>query len=171
MERKVRKNTRLKNYDYANPGLYFITLCCKDMACLFGNISDGKFYPNAAGKIVYDSWLESEQVRKDISLHEFVIMPNHFHAIVEIKDCRGSLSEPSDVERSINTKLGSVVAGFKSSVTKRVREARNQKNFQVWQRNYHDHVIRNEEALEKIQEYVINNPVKWELDRYYIARD
>ena len=164
MDGPKRKNLRLSHYDYSESGYYFITICSHHMKCIFGNISDSNMYLTEVGNIIEQSWKQSSKLRQNISLHEFVIMPNHFHAIVEIKEL---LSNSSLLTDNRKTKLGDIVKGFKSSVTGSARRLHGLDRMIIWQRGYHEHVIRNEESLMKIKEYVINNPLKWELDRYY----
>jgi len=81
-----RRSIRLKRYDYSSEGLYFITICTYKEQCIFGEIMNKKMHLNAAGKIAFNEWIKSGEIRSEIYLDEFVVMPNHFHAIVEIKN-------------------------------------------------------------------------------------
>lgn len=190
-----RRSIRLKNYDYSQEGLYFITICCQNKEHLFGKIENNVMILNPIGEIVKQCWEETPKIRTNVVLHQFVIMPNHFHAIIEISHCRGVLNTPYNNETncnnildmpnnnfSINDKnnlneiqkgednsplrspsqtLGSIVRGFKSAVSKNA-------GFSVWQRNYHEHIIRNEQSYFKIAEYIENNILKWEEDCFYL---
>jgi REP element-mobilizing transposase RayT len=123
---------------------------------------------NPHGKIVRDEWNKTSQIRKNISLDEFVIMPNHFHGILIISDCRGTMHRAPTKELFGNPVSGSmptIVRSFKSSVTRQINLSQPFNN-PVWQRGYYEHIIRNENSLKKIRNYIINNPLKWALDEY-----
>ncbi len=204
-----RRSIRLKGYDYSADGLYFITICTKDKNHYFGRVIDGKMILNERGQIVNNEWLNTINVRKDeVILHDYIVMPNHFHAIVEI--CRGGVSHTPQLHthpshtpplhtpddgltsnngvcdttnngacdttnngacdakdrgvcdtplRSPSKTLGAIVRGFKSAVTKQI-------GFPIWQRNYHEHIIRNTNAFTKISNYIRNNPAQWHTDMF-----
>ena len=212
-----RRSIRLKGYDYSADGLYFITICTKERNHYFGRVIDGKMVLNERGQIVKNEWLNTINVRKDeVILHEYIVMPNHFHAIIEI--CRRGVSHTPQIHtpqshtpqshtpqshtpqshtpqshtpddglttsdrgvcdtidrgvcdtidrgvcntplRSPSKTLGSIVRGFKSAVTKQI-------GFPVWQRNYHEHIIRNTNAFTKISNYILNNPAQWHCDMF-----
>ena len=158
-----RRSIRLRDYDYSHSGLYFITICTKDKTPMFGKIVDNEIILNQNGQIVQDCWLKTEQIRPNIILGEFIVMPNHFHAIFAISDflCQNVLNIPANTSinnsgvsntplQSPSQTVGAIVRGFKSSVTKHI-------GFSVWQRNYHEHIIRNENSLQTISEYIINS--------------
>jgi REP element-mobilizing transposase RayT len=169
-----RRSIRLPEYDYSREGAYFITLCVHNREWLFGEIVDGEMRLNEYGEIMRDVWLETSTIRPNVELSEWVVMPNHFHAIVIITR-RGVLQyAPTDIPTSIHPKLqspsqtiGAIVRGFKSAVTKRINEIRATPGMPVWQRNYWEHVIRNEKSFHDIAAYIINNPSKWEMDTLY----
>lgn len=163
---KKRRSNRLKHYDYAANGAYFVTICTHNRECLFGEIVDGEMVLHRSGKIVVDEWLRTAEIRNEIELDEWVVMPNHFHAIVFIVNpCRGDRPVAPTMPCGPKPKfIGSLMAGFKSSVTKRINALRNTSGQPVWQRNYHDHIIRNETDLDRVCEYIQNNPLEWELD-------
>ena len=127
---------------------------------MFGYIDSGEMYLNALGEMVYDEWLNTMNIRKDeVVLHEFVVMPNHIHAIIEIcaGDGRGVLHTPL---RSPSRTVGAIVRGFKGAVTKKAGQ-------HIWQRNYFEHIIRSGESYQLIAEYIISNPTRWNIDRFY----
>lgn len=155
--KKHRRSIRLRDYDYSQMGLYFITLCCHHRAPLFGRVEAGDMILNAVGQIAHEQWLETAKMRSAICLHEFVIMPNHMHGIVEIVSMDGD--KPAT--------LGDVVRGYKSAVTKMARLLFDEQGLVVWQRNYYEHIIRNEQAHEKITQYIANNPSQWANDTYF----
>jgi REP element-mobilizing transposase RayT len=167
----VRKSTRLVEYDYSSVGGYFITLVTYDRLHLFGEIIAGIMQSNPLGQIVAEEWLRSPMIRKEITLDEWCLMPNHFHAIVMINENGQSPAKKPDFKEKgqfQQTKsLGSFVAGFKSAVTKRINETRQTPGIPVWQRNYYDHIIRDEDDLDRIRNYIASNSLKWELDKEY----
>ena len=128
---------------------------------------------NEYGKIVVEEWLKTAQIRKEIELVGHIVMPNHFHAIVFINGDAGErpLAPTPDVKGIQPRSIGALVAGFKSSVTRRTNEARKSPGDPVWQRNYHEHIIRNEEQLNKIRDYVEANPACWAEDEENPEKD
>jgi putative transposase len=172
-EYSQRHSPRLKTYDYSSSGAYFITLCTLNRECMFGGIIDDRMLLNANGEIVLKEWLKTPEIRREIKLDEYVVMPNHFHAVVFI-DGRGDrpVARPDNQDvvspgqsRLKPASIGAFVGGFKSSVTVRINEIRQTPNLPVWQRNYYEHVIRNEDELNEIRQYISTNPLKWALDR------
>lgn len=186
-----RNSIRLREYDYTRAGGYFVTICTFGRECLFGDVVDGLMRLNEFGKIVHEEWLKSADIRKEVSLDSFVIMPNHMHGIILIKDNVGAhgvcpmndmngvvgahgmrpdsmdITTDGALSRAPLRKpksLGAFVAGFKSAVTKRINAIRNNPGCPVWQRNYYEHVTRNDDDLNQIRQYIMNNPMKWELD-------
>jgi len=169
-----RRSIRLKGYNYSQAGTYFVTICTHNRECIFGTILDDKMRLNDVGQMVQASWEQLPQ-RFPIELDAYVVMPNHFHAIVIIvgaplvgaPDRAGTRRAGT---RPAPTMLGDIIGAFKSITTNEcirgVREF-NWPHFdkRLWQRNYYEHVIRNEEALNRIREYILNNPLRWMLDR------
>lgn len=189
-----RRSIRLKGYDYAQEGLYFITICCQDRAYLFGKILNGEMILNDAGKMVVYEWLKLTERFENIQLHEYVVMPNHFHAIFQIvgaplvvdPDQKKSGGQPQGIAPTeidfrdgqpqgiaptgIAPTVGDIIGAFKSIVTVeyiRGIKSLNWKPFnkRLWQRNYWEHIIRTERAYQTISNYIINNPRKWESDK------
>lgn len=193
-----RKSIRKKGYDYAQKGLYFITINCYHRTCLFGEIHQGKMILNPAGKIALTCWLEIPQHFPNVVLHEYVIMPNHVHGIIEITSGAKSLVATVDGDtvdgalvrandysplqvpipestpecmhtpvsipggahpatfRSPSKTIGSMVRGFKIGVTKWMRQ--HTSIHSVWQRNYHEHIIRTNLDYYRISRYIRENP-------------
>ena len=187
-----RRSIRLKGYDYSQAGMYFVTICCQDRVCHFGKIENGEMILNDFGKIAIDEWLKTAEIRKTVILHEFIVMPNHFHGIIEITNMRdvGALratplrettSLPvirpysrTDVKNeymsSISPKCGelaTIVRAFKSAVTKQINELRNTRGEKLWQRDYWENIIRNEQSYQRIANYIIDNPASWNNDKFY----
>jgi len=165
-----RRSIRLRHYNYSKSGLYFVTICTHGRLPLFGNIVAGEMILNRAGLAVETCWRNIANHFTWINADEFVVMPSHVHGIVNI--CARDGGEPQAVEKDIlplqhgaSCTIGSVVRGFKVGVTKWFRK--NTDIHQVWQRNYHEHIIRNEESYLKIVEYIQTNPQRWTEDRYH----
>ena len=171
-----RKSIRLKEYDYSSLGEYFVTMCTYQRECLFGEIVNDEMILNPLGLIVQEEWLRTQVIRFEIELDEFVIMPNHLHGIIIVKDdpqimvgthgrasLRGIYRQDASLRRQPRS-LGSIIAGFKSAATKRINEERNMPRSPVWQSRFYEHVIRNEKDLNNVREYIINNPMQWHVD-------
>ncbi|TMA89284.1 MAG: transposase [Deltaproteobacteria bacterium] len=160
-----RQSLRLKDYDYSGPGAYFVTICTRDRLPLFGDIVEGRMRLTEYGRIVSQEWEISATIRQELTLDAFVVMANHVHGVVIIKESNvgatgGSSIRPGPHQRS----LGSFLSGFKSATTKRINDLQRTSGL-VWQRNYYEHVIRNEQSLHRIREYIATNPARWDFDR------
>ena len=142
-----RKNPRLKQYDYATENYYFVTICTGEKKCIFGSLNN----MNIFGKFAEEGLLLIETHFPTVKVDKFIIMPNHVHAIIILSDGK--------------VKLTTVVGSYKSYVTKKIHEI--SPDIQVWQTSFHDHVIRNQQAYEKIWNYIEYNPTKWEEDCFY----
>ena len=230
-DKHQRRSIRLKGYDYSSAGLYFITICCQNRISRFGHIENGTMILNEFGRVANDEWLNTPNIRKNIQLGEFIIMPNHMHGIIRILHAAefnlpngtGELHSPQSIElnppqsielnspqsielhspkskemdspqskefnqsdhegicktpphspqprqsrhtpQSPSQTIGAIVRGYKSSVTKQLKSLGF--NDKLWQRNYHEHIIRNDKAHENISNYIINNPQKWYNDKFY----
>ncbi|MEB3883672.1 transposase [Lyngbya sp. CCY1209] len=164
-DRHHRRSIRLPGYDYSQSGWYFVTICSYKKQCIFGDIKVGKICLNYIGTIVREEWLKSAQMRQEVELDEWIIMPNHIHGIVVIVN--GDLdTNGAQALRSYKKprSLSSFIGGFKSSVTKRIKEFSQQPSPPVWQRNYYESIVRNERHLNQIRQYIIDNPQKWDED-------
>jgi REP element-mobilizing transposase RayT len=163
-----RRSIRLPGYDYSQAGAYFVTLVTWQRESLFGEVVNGEMILNDVGKIVQEEWLRSEQIRDELRLDVYVVMPNHFHGIVILNGDVGATGRSplhDDVPRGPAPKsLGALIAGFKSSVSKRINILRETSGIPVWQRNYYEHVIRNEHEFRKIWNYIEANPANWQDD-------
>lgn len=163
---KHRKLNRLENYDYSQNGMYFITICTKNREYFFGEIKNGEIILNDTGKIIKKCWLDLPNHYKNCILDEWAIMPNHFHGIIEIRhDIVETGFKPVPTELINKThSLSEFIRGFKTFSSRRINEL-NGKNYFQWQRSFYDHIIRNDESLNKIREYIQINPKMWEQDR------
>ncbi len=155
-EKYNRKSIRLKGYDYSKPGLYFITICTKNHTCLFGEIFNGKIKLNDAGKMVEKWYYKIMGKFNNIKCRTMVIMPDHFHCIIEIK----KIGEP------VCLPLHTIVQWFKTMTTNEyIRGVKNENwkpfNKKLWQRNYYERIIRDKKSYEMISEYIVKNPMFW----------
>ena len=176
--KKGRKSLRLKNYDYAQDGLYFVTINCYNRLRIFGEIhfnEQEKFkvemHLSDAGKIANLCWLDIPNHFPNVVLHDYIIMPNHIHGIIELNNNAVGVEnlQPRNVEniqprrnefqKIIPGSLGSIVRGFKIGVTKWMRQ--NTDIHDVWQRNYYEVIINNDQAYNEISMYISNDPQKW----------
>ena len=175
-DRHHRRSIRMKNYDYAGEGLYFITICVNHHRCLLGRIENGVMIPNAAGTMMETEWLKMPERFPYTVLQEHVLMPNHFHGIVEILEsplcaCSSDTCTCS-TPPSKRAALGEMVGAFKSIVTgeyiKGVKEL-GWPRFagKLLQRNYWEHTIRSWDAFFNISYYININPKKWKQDRFF----
>ncbi len=190
-EKHHRRSIRLNGYDYSQSGAYFVTLCTYQKQCWFGEIRNSQMHLNQIGKIAAQEWLRTSQLRPEFQLDEWIVMPNHLHGIVLIKDGirldkndelragdvnsnilgirdaksnnLGARDAPLHRQQKPNS-LSSFVAGFKSAVTKRINLLRHNRDLSIWQRNYYESIIRDEKHLSHIREYILNNPKRWNDD-------
>ena len=172
-----RRSIRLREYDYSRPGLYFVTNIAYDREMFFGKIVNNKMILNEYGNIVRNWWLEIPNKFKNVNLDIFVVMPNHFHGIVQIisgNSIVGAIHE-SPLQKSSqqnktqrrNMLLSKMIGYFKMNSAKRINQKRNLQGISVWQRNYYEHIIRNENELWRIRKYIVENPVNWDNDQYF----
>jgi putative transposase len=180
-----RKNPRLTAYDYSDAGSYFLTICTRNHDSFFGIVQDGKMLFNDVSHIAIKCWQNLPERFRKVSLDEFVLMPNHFHGIINISDNKGVINHAPTGNRNefvgaqfiapkkydatdqgvINhaSTLGMIVRTFKALASRKIHlSGKDEFN---WQRNYYEHIIRNEDSLNYIREYIITNPLRWELDR------
>ncbi|MFI4912503.1 MAG: transposase [Sedimentisphaeraceae bacterium JB056] len=181
-----RRSIRLKGYDYSQAGGYFVTVCVEGRKCIFGEIAGGKMRMNEAGEIVAVQWRRTSDIRDEVVLGEWVVMPNHFHGIIFIRsdEMRDRGERPDRGDRRVARtgrerdahmggrpmgpkagSIGAIMAGFKAATTKRINVLSRTPSKKVWQRNYYEHIIRDNSDLDRIRKYIIDNPQRWELDR------
>jgi REP element-mobilizing transposase RayT len=169
------ESIRVTEWDYSSNGYYFVTICTKNQECFFGNVIDSKVVLTSIGEIARQYWQAIPEHFQEVKLDEFIVVPNHLHGIViisNVETCHGmSLQKPSN--RNIFTKplsgpLSTVINQYKCTVTRECRKI-GYSDFS-WQSRFYEHIIRNEKSLQKIRQYIMNNPVKWELDEYHPDR-
>ena len=159
-----RRSLRLPRFDYTQQGAYFVTVCTDGRKLMFGDVINDEVKLNEVGRIAAEEWLKSVQIRTEITLDTWVVMPNHIHGIVMITDDRRRLDRPVAPSGPRPRSLGALMAGFKSAATKRINALRGTPGAAVWQRNYYEHIIRNEAALNRIRQYIADNPARWAED-------
>ncbi len=181
-----RQSIRLRQYDYSWPGAYFVTLCVREKECVLGEIVDGEMHLSEWGQIVHAFWNEIPVHFSNVSIDSCVTMPNHGHAIITIDhDRRGAVAAPKvaaprDAEPHVAASaieaqggetpplrptLGQIVAYYKYQTTKRINALRGTPGVPFWQRNYWEHVIRDDVDLNRIRQYIENNPQCWHEDQ------
>ena len=168
-----RRSIRLKGYDYAQEGAYFVTLCSHRRELLFGEIIKERIRLSEMGEIVRDEWLRTMEVRKNVDMDAFIVMPDHLHGIILITDqLVRATRRVAPTRRGPELRsgsLGAIIGQFKSVSAKRVNKYRRTSGNAVWQRNYYEHIIRDEGDLNRIRGYILNNPLQWfyEKDRSF----
>jgi REP element-mobilizing transposase RayT len=184
-----RRSIRLKDYDYTQAGAYFITLCVENRACVLGDVVDGEMQLSTTGAIVAEAWAWLAHQYPYVAIDEYVIMLNHFHGIIVIDaptmgavrepptitptspPTMGAVREPPNGPSAIpptptpRKPLGRLIGAFKTVSTKRINELNATPGIAFWQRNYYEHIIRHEDALNRIRRYIMHNPMKWAIDR------
>jgi len=168
-----RRSIRLEDYDYSQEGAYFVTICARGGGCgkgkgasgsaksVFGNIKNGEMTLNGMGRIINDSWKWLGEQYGGTETDEFTVMPNHLQGIICMNDTRMGVNP---IKRKT---LGRLIGAFKTVSTKQINAIRNTPGAGLWQRNFYEHVIRDEADLNRVREYIINNPAGWEKDEYY----
>ena len=172
--RRRRRSIRLQDYDYSQAGAYYITVCTRNRECLFGNVVNGQMQLYDAGLIVQSVWDRLAQFYNGIELDGFIVMPNHVHGVIVIRAAVGAIHEsplPSTTSASARITdrrrmlLSKIVGRFKMVTSKEINLRRGTPGRPVWQRNYYEHIIRDEASLNGIRQYIADNPAQWEFDR------
>ena len=174
-KRPHRRSIRINGYDYPSDGWYFVTICVLDKRCVFGKIEKNNMVLNQIGKIIDYRWMYLPIHFKNIELDTHQIMPNHFHGIIHIvgakhpaekyaKKCKSVDMDASPLPMPCGTNsgsLGAIIPKFKSVTTRKINKIKKSAGSHLWQRNYWEHIIRNEIDLNRIRAYIIANPLKW----------
>lgn len=161
-----KRSTRLRGYDYSQPGAYFITANCCSRFPIFGKIIGGQMMLNEFGIIAQTEWLRTPTIRPNIALGPYVIMPDHIHGILIIDYAfygKINLLEALNVAPFLSPSqtIGAIMRGYMGTVTSQINKLRNTPNENVWQTRFHDHIIRSEKAIQRITKYIQNNPLYW----------
>jgi REP element-mobilizing transposase RayT len=186
-----RRSIRLKGYDYSQAGAYFITICTHERERLFGEIADGDMHFSQLGQIAAACWRNLPKTFSNLEMGEWVIMPNHVHGILIIHDPipgagwgKGEASAAKAHCTSANTlsdaspqqgrphgtapgSVGAIVQNYKSVTTRKINRIHTSAGSSIWQRNYYEHIIRDEKSHWQIAEYILSNPLKWKDDQLY----
>ncbi len=178
-----RRSIRMRGYDYTREGVYFVTVCTQHRECLFGGIVDGQIRLNDAGRMIERWWCELKRKFATVETDRFVIMPNHVHGILVIADFPvgadlrvGPDSEGAHTGAPLpaaglgRAALPTIVQWFKTMTTNEYMRGIKMSGWipftgRLWQRNYYEHVVRNEKSLNRIREYIVTNPARWDFDR------
>ena len=163
-----RNSLRLASFDYSQPGAYFVTLCTHNQECLFGRIADGAMQLNEPGHLVAHAWRESLAPYLAVTLDEWVLMPNHLHGILVFDEHASTAPQEITRNQRRNMLLSKCIGRFKMVSAKQVNAWRKTPGRSLWQRNYWEHVVRNDRDMQRIREYVRDNPARWELDRLFV---
>ena len=182
-----RRSIRLPGYDYRSPGAYFVTICVQRGECLLGQVVDGEMRLSEWGQVASHYWGRIPDHFDHVQLDAWVVMPNHLHGIIVIAG-RGEASPAStssavtlapgavpsldkgaarDASPLQSGSLGAVVGNYKSVTTRRINQLRDMPGTPFWQRNYWEHIIRNEQSLNRIREYIGDNPARWPEDQLH----
>jgi putative transposase len=162
-----RRSARLRHFDYSQAAAYFVTVVTYERTCLFGNILNGEVWLSDAGRLVQLVWYDLPKHYPRVKCDAFVIMPNHIHCIIILTDVvvvRGGNVEAGFKPAPTGHGLSEIVRAFKTFSARRINETRSMPGVSIWQRNYFEHVVRMKPRLSRIREYVVNNPLQWELD-------
>ena len=169
--RRRRRLVRLQGYDYAGLGSYFVTICTQNRGCLFGDIANGEMRLNGFGRTAKASWEEIPAHFPGVEVDTFAVMPNHVHGIIVI-----ARPTPNPTPRATRASplrgaagprrrsIGAIVGSYKSAVSKRINRSRGTAGTPVWQRNYYEHIIRDDADLNRIRQYIWDNPARWHED-------
>jgi len=171
LDRHHRRSVRLKGHDYAQPGAYFVTVCTRDRECLLGEVVDGEMRLNEYGMAVREEWLKTAELRETVELDACTIMPNHMHGIIVITNGKGT-ARRAPTERfgkPVADSIPTIMRAFKSASTKHINVIRRTPGTPVWLRNYYEHIIRNDDELKAIRQYILSNPANWTADENHRA--
>ncbi|MFQ3648206.1 MAG: transposase [Anaerolineae bacterium] len=171
-----RRSIRLQGYDYTQHGAYFVTICAHERRCIWGQVAGGAMVLNEWGRVVQSCWDEIPVHYPMVELDVFVTMPNHVHGVIVItrddESNGGGMIYHAPTKREfskpIANSLSTIIGTFKAAVTRRIHRLPNAPDHPIWQRNYYEHIIRSEDALNMIRAYVVNNPAKWAEDQLFV---
>jgi len=161
-----RRKVRLSEFDYSQPGANFVTIVTQERKKLFGEVVDGEMILNEVGSMVKEVWEVIPDHSPNVDLGVFVVMPNHVHGIINITEMEATRASPLPrvSKGPIPGSIGAIIGSFKSATSKRIRGLDNNHRKRLWQRNYYEHVIRNERDHQAIYDYILANPINWEKD-------
>jgi len=161
-DERHRRSIRLKGFNYTLEGAYFVTVCTQNQACLFGDVVEGEIRLNDAGRLVQAVWEGLPEHYPHVSLDHWVIMPNHVHGIVFFVGA-GVKPAPMTADTARHG-LPEIVRAFKTFSARRINSMHGASGRSVWQRNYYEHIIRDDDDLNRIRQYIMENPLRWSED-------
>jgi len=174
-ETLYRRSIRLPDHDYSQPGAYFVTIVAYKHICIFGEAAHECIQLSEIGRVVESTWCEIPMHFQNVSNEHFLIMPNHLHGIIIIENppdrARHAAPLPQfniSSQKSNPSTLGTIVGSFKSAVTKTIHQINGLEDIKVWQRNFDEHIIRDEQEYRSIVNYIMTNPMNWENDPEYV---
>jgi len=172
-----RRSIRLKAFDYTKNGAYYITIVTYQRGALFGEVVNGEMQLNELGRIAHDEWFKTAELRPYVRLFEedFVVMPNHVHGIVWIENdvdavvgaWRRHAPTNDNIEKfgkPVAHSIPTIVRAYKSAVTYAINALQNQRGAVLWQRNYYEHIVRDDKDYQAKRDYVLSNPMNWDQD-------
>ncbi len=159
-----RRSIRWRDYDYRWEGVYFVTICTYRQANLFGTIVNEELVLNDLGTIAHEEWLKISELRINVLLDRSVVMPNHVHGLIIITE-RTARGESKTLKAG---SLGAIVGAYKAAVSRNAKSRQLDEGYPIWQRNYHDHVVRTQQSWDEIRCYIHENPARWEMDSLYV---
>jgi REP element-mobilizing transposase RayT len=159
-----RRSLRFDRWDYREVAVYFVTITTQARIRLFGTVAGGQVMLSASGEIAQEEWLNSAALRAEVELDLFVVMPNHVHGLVVLLPKQDLPELPTAAARFASGSLGALVGGFKSAASRRINELHGTPGRRVWQRNYYDRVVRDDDELDQIRAYIDDNPRHWSQD-------
>ena len=177
--KRQRRSIRIQGYDYTRQGAYFVTICTRNRVCLLGDIVEGRMHLSEAGRLAQAVWEDLPHHYPHVQIDVWVIMPNHMHGIIILTEAQAteddmqSEADPrTDVGAGLKPAptaatrhgLSEIVRAFKTFSARRINALHNTVGTPFWQRNYYEHVIRNESALDRIRQYIVDNPARWRED-------
>lgn len=161
-----RRSIRLPGFDYSQNGYYFVTICVQNREMMLGQIDHGNMIFSALGQQIHSDWLWLFNRYVYVKYDEYIIMPNHIHTIMIIDHCRGGSRTAPTPQHTIKP-IGRIIGAFKTISTKHVHDEKLLQQPRLWQRNYYEHIIRNEREYFAIRKYIQDNPKNWEQDELY----
>lgn len=154
-----RRSPRLAAFDYRRPGAYFVTICTRGKRCLLGRVAEGEVLLSEAGRIAEEEWLRTAERRPYVVLDTQVVMPNHIHGLIIIRE--HALDALPALACAQSHSLSSIVGGFKSASSRRIALLSRDYRSAIWQRSYYERIVRDIDELNTVREYIANNPARW----------
>jgi len=158
----------IPEFDYSQPGAYYVTIVTHDRKSIFGRIINGDMELNDIGKMVKEVWMAIPDHFPNVEMGEYVIMPNHIHGIISITvEATHASPLPRISKGPMPGSIGAIIGSYKSAATRSFHKIQNSHENSLWQRNYYEHIIRNERDYQAIYEYILANPINWEEDEEF----